>query len=79
MQSTASELDISRSARLKAIETQETADLETHEKMRAWNAKRDGKRNFVKAMFRQIGDMGIEERVGRGRGGLEKIGREEDA
>ena len=78
MQSSASDLDISRSARLKAIETQEKANLETDEKARAWNAKGDGEGNFVKAMFRQIGDMGIEERVRRGRGGLEKIEREED-
>ena len=79
MQSTASELEISRSARLKAIERQEKADLEIEEKMRARNAKRgDGKADFVRAMSRQIGDMGIEKQVRRGRGRLEKIGREED-
>ena len=74
MQSSASELDTSRTERLKALEEQERVEREKDEKARERNAKLGGKGDFVHGLNRQAGEIGIGERMKRGRGGLEKVG-----
>ena len=73
MQSSASEIDSSRAERLKIAEKQDRAERETDEKARGKNAKYGGKGEFVHSLNRQAGEIGIGERMKRGRGGLEKI------
>lgn len=73
MQSSASELDSSRAERLKLAEEQDRVERETDEKAREKNAKYGGKGDFVHSLNRQAGEIGIGERMKRGRGGLDKI------
>ena len=72
MQSAASELDIQRSSRLKALEEQERERLEQEDKARERNAKYGGRGDFVHSLNLKAGEMDIGERIKRGRGGLEK-------
>lgn len=73
MQSSASELDSSRTARLKVAEEQERVERERDDRAREKNAKYGGKGDFVHNLNRQAGEIGIGERMKRGRGGLEKL------
>ena len=73
MQSSASELDTSRSERLKIAEEQERVERVKDEKAREKNAKYGGKGDFVHGLNRQVGEIGIGERMKRGKGGLEKM------
>ena len=77
MQSNASELDVSRSERLKAIEERERADREDDERARARNAKLGGKGDFVRGLNRQAGEIGIADRMKRGKGGFERISNDD--
>ena len=74
MQSDAAELDVSRTDRLKKIETQERRELEEDESARARSARYGGgKGQFVHGLNRQAGEIGMGERIRRGKGGLEKM------
>ena len=72
MQSAASELDVSRSSRLKAIEEQERRDREEEVKARERSGRLGGKGDFVMGLNRKAGEIGLGERIRRGKGGLER-------
>lgn len=74
MQSSASEMDSSRTARLQVATEQERVEREKDEKAREKSARYGGgKGDFVHNLNRQVGEIGIGERMKRGRGGLEKL------
>ena len=75
MQGNASELEQDREKRLAAMAECEKADHEKDETARARSAKLGGKGDFVTGLHRKAVDLGIGERIRRGKGGLE---REED-
>ena len=79
MQSAASELDSDRASRLKAVEEREKREREEEERIRARSGKfAGGKGEFVTGMQRKVGEMGLAERMRRGKGDLEKIRRGSD-
>ncbi|KAL9101030.1 MAG: hypothetical protein Q9163_003672 [Psora crenata] len=79
MQSAASELDADRANRIKAIEEQERTEREEEERVRARSGKlTGGKGEFVSGMQRKIGEMGLSERMRRGKGAYEKIGGDDE-
>ena len=70
MQQDASSLDADREKRLAVLAEQEKADREAEDKSRA---KRGGDRgDFINGLHRRAGDMGLADRIGRGRQGLQK-------
>ena len=78
MQADASNLDTDRAIRLKAIAAQEARDREVEDRARERSGKVGGKGEFVAGMQRKAGEMGLGERMKRGRGGYEKVGADED-
>jgi hypothetical protein len=72
MQQAASELDGDREKRIQSLNEKEEADREAEEAARAKAEKYGGKGDFVTGLHRKAGDLGIGERLRRGRGGLEK-------
>lgn len=78
MQEAASELDQDREKRILAIAERERVEKEEEEKARAKSAKYGGKGDFVHGLHRKAGDMGIGERMRRGRGGLAKPGEDDE-
>ena len=72
MQSAASDLDVQRSSRLKAIAEEERQRLEQEEKARERSSKYGGKGDFVHGLNRKAGEMSMGERINRGTAGLEK-------
>lgn len=72
MQAAASTLDTDRQTRLAALARRELADREADEAARARSAKVGARGEFVDALNRRAGDLGLGERIRRGRGGLEK-------
>ena len=78
MQSNASELDADRANRLKDVEERERRDREEEDKARQRSSKLGGKGEFVTGLQRKAGEMGLGERMNRGRKGFEKVGGDED-
>ncbi|MDI1486989.1 MAG: RNA-splicing factor [Ramalina farinacea] len=77
MQSNASELETDRAKRLKAIEEQDRIDREADEKVRARSGRFGGKGEFVTSMQRKAGELGLGERMRRGKGEYERVGGDE--
>lgn len=72
MQNDASTLDLDREKRLAAIAEKEKADREVEDKARAESSKYGDKGDFVNVLHRKAGEMGLADRIGRGRQGLQK-------
>lgn len=70
MQQDASALDQDREKRLAAIAEQDRIRFEADEKARANSSRYGDKADFVSGMQRKVGDMGLADRLGRGRQGL---------
>jgi hypothetical protein len=71
MQQDASALDTDREKRLAALAEQEKADREAEDKARARSSKYGDRADFVNGMHRKVGDMGLADRIGRSRQGLQ--------
>ncbi|KAI4209480.1 MAG: hypothetical protein LQ351_007611 [Letrouitia transgressa] len=78
MEQNASDLDRHRARRIAAIEKQEKADLDADEAARARSAKYGSKGEFMNSLNRKAGELGIGERIRRGRQGMEKYERDND-
>ena len=72
MQDAASELDQDRENRLKAIAEKEATELRAEEAARARSSKYGGKGEFLTGMNRKAGELGVGERMQRGRSRYEK-------
>jgi hypothetical protein len=72
MQQDASSLDLDREKRLVALAEQEKAAREAEDQARAKSSKYGDRADFVNGMHRKAGDMGLADRIGRGRHGLQK-------
>ena len=72
MQQDASKLDVDRGRKLAALAEQEKADREAEEQARAKSSKYSDKGDFINGLHRKAGDMGLADRIGRGRKGLQK-------
>ncbi|RDW77643.1 hypothetical protein BP6252_05696 [Coleophoma cylindrospora] len=72
MQQDASSLDLDREKRLAALAEREKADREAEDKARAKSSKYGDKGDFVNGLHRKAGDMGLADRIGRGRQGLQR-------
>jgi hypothetical protein len=71
MQAAASELDIDRERRLKALEEAERAAREAEDKARQRSSKVGGDRHFINGLqLKATGDMDLADRLGRGKKGL---------
>ncbi|KAI8249305.1 Pre-mRNA-splicing factor CWC25 [Colletotrichum sp. SAR11_239] len=71
MQAAASDLDTDRDRRLAALEAQEKAAREADNQAREKSSKY-GDRQFVNGLHRKAGNLGLAERLGRGRQGLQR-------
>ncbi|KAH0424174.1 pre-mRNA-splicing factor cwc25 [Colletotrichum camelliae] len=71
MQAAASDLDTDRDRRLAALEAQEKAAREADDQAREKSSKY-GDRQFVNGLHRKAGNLGLAERIGRGRQGLQR-------
>jgi len=72
MQQDASTLDEAREKRLAALAEREKADREAEDRARAKSSKYGDKGDFINGLHRKAGDMGLADRIGRGRQGLQK-------
>jgi hypothetical protein len=72
MQQDASSLDLDREKRLAALAEREKADREAEDLARAKSSKYGQKGDFINGLHRKAGDMGLADRIGRGRQGLQK-------
>lgn len=72
MQQDASSLDLDREQRLAALAEREKADREAEDQARAKSSKYGPKGDFINGLHRKAGDMGLADRIGRGRQGLQK-------
>jgi hypothetical protein len=72
MQQDASALDQDREKRLAALAEQDKADRDTDERARAKSSKYSDKADFVNGMHMKVGSMGLADRIGRGRQGLQR-------
>lgn len=72
MQQDASALDRDREKRLAALAEQEKADREAEDKVRARSSKYGDKGDFINGLHRKAGDMGLADRIGRSRQGLQR-------
>jgi hypothetical protein len=70
MQDAASSLDLDREKRLAALEEREKADREVEDRARAKSSKYGDKGDFINGLHRKAGNMGLADRIGRGRQGL---------
>ncbi|KZF19862.1 hypothetical protein L228DRAFT_270639 [Xylona heveae TC161] len=77
MQQDASQLDTDREQRLAAIAEREKAERESEDAARARSSKFGGRGDFISGLNRKAGELDLGERVRRGRGGLERGGRDE--
>ncbi|KAJ0278125.1 hypothetical protein CBS470a_009956 [Colletotrichum nupharicola] len=71
MQAAASDLDTDRDRHLAALEAQEKAAREADNQAREKSSKY-GDRQFVNGLHRKAGNLGLAERLGRGRQGLQR-------
>ena len=72
MQRLASDLDQDREKRLKAVAAEEAAQLEREEAARTRSSKYGGKGEFLTRINRQVGELGVGDRIHRGRNGFKK-------
>ncbi|KAI9738010.1 MAG: RNA-splicing factor [Cirrosporium novae-zelandiae] len=72
MQKAAGDLDKNRDKRLQAMEARDKVEREAEDAARRRNAKYGGRADFVMGMNRKAGEIGLGERMRRGRGGMEK-------
>jgi hypothetical protein len=72
MQQDASALDEDREKRLAVLAEQEKAARDAEDKARAKSSKYGDKGDFVNGLHRKAGDMGLADRIGRGRQGLQR-------
>jgi len=72
MQAAASDLDQDREQRLKEIEERDRADREADERAREKDSQYGGGRGFTNGLHRKAGDMGLGERMSRGRQGYQR-------
>jgi hypothetical protein len=72
MQQDASSLDVDREKRLAALEKQEEADREADDRARDKSSRYGDKGNFIHGLHRRAGDMGLADRIGRGRQRLQR-------
>ncbi|KAG7123076.1 Pre-mRNA-splicing factor CWC25 like protein [Verticillium longisporum] len=72
MQSAASELDSSREQRLATLAQQEKAARDADDEARQRASKHGGENEFSNRLHRKAGDLGLAERMGRGREGYHR-------
>lgn len=72
MQQDATSLDLDREKRLAALAEQEKATHEAEDKARARSSKYGDKGDFINGLHKKAGNMGLADRIGRGRQGLQK-------
>ena len=72
MQEDASALDQDREKRLAALAEKEKIDRDADEMARVKSSKYSDKADFVNGMHAQVGSMGLADRIGRGRQGLQR-------
>jgi hypothetical protein len=72
MQHDASNLDVAREKRLAALAEKEKADRQAEDQARAKSSKYGDKGDFINGLHRRAGDMGLADRIGRGRQGLQR-------
>jgi ATP-dependent protease ClpP protease subunit len=72
MTADASDLDADRENRLKALAAREAAEREEEDKARSKSSKYTDKGNFMKSVHQKAGDLGLADRIGRGRQGFSK-------
>lgn len=72
MQEDASALDQDREKRLAALAEKEKIDRDADEAARVKSSKYSDKADFVNGMHQKVGSMGLADRIGRGRQGLQR-------
>ncbi|OBT79253.1 hypothetical protein VF21_01856 [Pseudogymnoascus sp. 05NY08] len=72
MQEDASALDQDREKRLAALAEKEKIDRDKDEAARVKSARYSDKADFVNGMHQKVGSMGLADRIGRGRQGLQR-------
>lgn len=72
MQQNASTLDVDREKRLTALAEREKEDREAEDNARAKASRNGDKGEFMRNMNRKAGELGLADRIGRGRQGLQK-------
>jgi hypothetical protein len=72
MRADASDLDADRESRLKALAAREAAEREEEDKARLKSSKYTDKGNFMKGVHQKAGDLGLADRIGRGRQGFSR-------
>ncbi|EPE25186.1 hypothetical protein GLAREA_11767 [Glarea lozoyensis ATCC 20868] len=72
MRADASDLDADRENRLKALAAREAAEREEEDKARSKSSKYTDKGNFMKSVHQKAGEIGLADRIGRGRQGFSK-------
>jgi hypothetical protein len=68
----ASDLDTDRESRLKALAAREAAEREEEDKARLKSSKYTDKGDFMKGVHQKAGDLGLADRIGRGRQGFSR-------
>ena len=64
-------LEKDREEAIRARAQQEAAELKSEEEARARSSKQGGKGDFIYGINRRAGELSVEERVRRGKGGFE--------
>lgn len=72
MQEDASALDQDREKRLAALAEKEKSERDADEAARVKSSKYSDKADFVNGMHQKVGSMGLADRIGRGRQGLQR-------
>ncbi|PBP25967.1 pre-mRNA-splicing factor Cwc25 [Diplocarpon rosae] len=72
MQQDATSLDADREKRLAALAAQERAQHEAEDQARARSSKYGDKGDFISGLHKKAGNMGLADRIGRGRQGFQK-------
>ncbi|KAH7333335.1 Pre-mRNA splicing factor-domain-containing protein [Rhexocercosporidium sp. MPI-PUGE-AT-0058] len=72
MQQDASSLDLDREKRLAALAEQEKITREAEDKARARSSKYGDKGDFINGLHKKAGNMGLADRIGRGRQGFQR-------
>lgn len=72
MQQDATSLDQDREKRLAALAEQEKMDRDADERARTKSSKYSDRADFVSGMHMKVGSMGLADRIGRGRQGLQR-------
>ena len=78
MQSAANDLDQDRAVRIREVDEQERRVREEEDRIRARSGGMEGKGEFVAGMQRKVGEMGLGERMRRGRGEYVRVGGGEE-